>query len=396
MATVFPIPHAGGASTHVELLVSLLRRERIFGKLIRGNDLHQSPCRKLGFILARVVNSDFAKTRLLEHSRNAMAKLMSMERGARDSEDFIIHCHDPLATCAALRSGIRASAVIQTVHGPWSKETRMRGFSTESLFYRSVMELEQEAFRGASLLLPVDNGQAAILQREFGIEPKRIRVIENAVDIESLGEVRRLNRSEGWTGERYFIVPRRLVPKNGVEVAILGFARLGRDDVKLIIAGDGFLRSSLEKLSWDLGVSSRVKFLGEVARERLLRLIKTSEAVIVPSVPVEGVVEATSLSVLEAMAMEVPIIGSSIGGIKEILANESMGMLIQPGEPEALSRAMAAVLTQDELTRIRMLRNARDRVRYSYGSEVWIRRIKSAYSEAIGNTTITGEGSFTR
>ena len=383
MATVFRIPHAGGAGTHIELLVSMLTRKRIFKGLICGNNLRQTSSRKLGYLISRLMNADNARVRLLEPTVERVAKSIAKLSRTGAGDDLVIHCHDPLSTCAALRSGIQGAAVIQTVHGPWSKENQGSGLGPGTAFNRAIQRLEEKAFAAAHLLLPVDRGQAAILQKEFGVEERRIRVIENAVDVERLGAVHAVYHSARMP-IHYFLVPRRLVPKNGVEFAIRGFARIGHHDAGLVIAGAGFLRRSLEKLSRELGVSGRVKFLGEVPRERLLPLMKRSEAVVVPSVPADGVVEATSLSVLEAMAIGVPVIGSAIGGINEIIADDSMGFLTPPRDPEAISRAMEAVLALDETSRGAVVQNALSRVREKFGSEAWIERIVSLYQEALG------------
>jgi glycosyltransferase involved in cell wall biosynthesis len=294
----------------------------------------------------------------------------------------VIHCHDPLSTCAALRSGVRRAVVVQTVHGPWSKESRGSRADSGTQFDRAIRRFEEEAFAGAHLLLPVDRGQAAILKNEFGVPATRIRVIENAVNVDGFSEG--IGRPfSGNLPARYFLVPRRLVPKNGVEFAIRGFAMTGRRDVGLVIAGDGYLRRDLEALSRELGVSASVIFFGDVPREELLTIMKKSQAVVVPSVPARGVIEATSFSVLEAMAMGVPVIGSAIGGIAEIIRDGSMGYLTPPGDSKAIGTAMESTLAADDAVRAAIIRTARDRVRDRFGSKGWIEKVMASYREAI-------------
>lgn len=382
VATVFAIPHVGGASTHIELLVSMLRRHGVYKGLLCGNDLDRTSLKKLGYLLSRLVNADTARVRSLKDSAMRMAELIAGSEIAKNDGDRVIHCHDPLATCAALRSGVKRAVVVQTVHGPWSKESRGNGAVAGCRFDRAIRELEEEAFAGVHLLLPVDRGQADILRDEFGVPANRIRVIENAVDVDVLteGPGTPFNRT---LPERYFLVPRRLVPKNGVEFAIRGFARTGRSDVGLVIAGDGYLRADLEALSRELNVRASVIFLGDVPRVELLKIVRGSHAVIVPSVPANGVVEATSFSVLEAMAVGVPVIGSAIGGIVEIIPDGSIGFLTPPGDTEAIASAMESVLSVDDGTRATIVKNAQARVRDRFGSEVWIKRVLASYRDSI-------------
>jgi len=118
VATVFRIPHAGGASSHIELLVSMLRREWIIRGLICGNDLAPTLLAKLRYIVKRLKDADDARRWALEGSIDRMARLMAKAVAASDDKDLLFHCHDPLATYAALLSGIQGAAIIQTVHGP--------------------------------------------------------------------------------------------------------------------------------------------------------------------------------------------------------------------------------------------------------------------------------------
>jgi glycosyltransferase involved in cell wall biosynthesis len=178
-----------------------------------------------------------------------------------------------------------------------------------------------------------------------------------------------------------------LVPKNGVEYAIRGFANAGLADVGLVIAGDGTERGFLESLATDLGVDRRVHFLGTVDKDEMYSLLKTALAVIVPSVPSKGVVEATSFSVLEAMAVGVPVIGSAIGGIAEIMEDNSRGFLVPPGDVAAIGSAIRTVTGLDESSRTILIRNARNRVRAGFGVERWFDNIIAVYTEAIDSLT---------
>jgi glycosyltransferase involved in cell wall biosynthesis len=104
--------------------------------------------------------------------------------------------------------------------------------------------------------------------------------------------------------------------------------------------------------------------------------------VLVPSVPVNAIVEATSLAVLEAMASRVPVIGSNIGGIAEIMGDGS-GFLVPAGDVEALAAAMQSVAALPASERERLGEKARARVRAAYGSDAWLARIVEVYRAAV-------------
>jgi glycosyltransferase involved in cell wall biosynthesis len=383
LATFLKIPDIGGASTHIELLHSLLLDRNMLSGFINGNNLQQSRKNKLIFTFLHRWNEYKAHAYCLKTLVANMSSLI-YSFGYRKNPPFsIIHSHEPITTCAALRSNLKRVKIVQTIHGPISKEmTSMTGLSPDHFFIRSFRKLEEEAFKSADLLIPVDNGQADILIDEFNVDGKKVRIIENAVDAESLASQDESIETEGLP-ERYFLVPRRLVPKNGVAYAIRGYAKLNRKDTNLVIAGGGVLRSSLEAMCRELGIAERVRFLGDVQRERLMSMVKRSAAVIVPSVPSCGVIEATSFSVLEAMSCRVPVIGSAIGGIKDIITNDSFGFLVPAKDPEAIASAMTKRLNLNEQALKNLTENAYNMVRQRFGVEAWINGIVNAYGEVL-------------
>lgn len=386
VCTVMAIPHIGGASTHIELLMSVLQKSGVFLGLINGNDIRVTTSARLLYICQRILEKDRARASYLTSALDRMTKRIK-KIVTMDTDNLIIHCHDPLATCAALRPKLAGVSVVQTVHGPWSKENQTAGNSGGSLYNSLIQKIEKEAYAGADLLLPVDNGQSDILIRDFGIEPHRIMVNENAVDVESLADAEPVLVKKG--DAPYFLVPRRLVPKNGVEFALRAFAQIDRHDIELLIAGDGQLKGSLSTLAEDLGVSSKVRFLGGVSRDKIIPLMKGSKAIIVPSIPVNGVIEATSLAVLEAMACSVPVIGSSVGGIKDIIRDETCGILVQAGNATSIATAMKFVLDMDPVRRSHIVTNAKKRVEESFGIPVWKERIFYAYRKAMLQTKLS-------
>jgi len=383
IATVFPIPHVGGASTHIEQLHALLVSRGLFGALLTGQDLVGSPLARLTHLLARFMDRDTSRVRFLEEAIGRLGDQIERAIPPASQSEWIIHTHDPLATCAALRSQRTACAVVQTVHGPWSRELLTAHADSPTRYHRAILTLEREAFCGADVLLPVDMGQAAILKDGFGVEPERCHIIPNAVDSHVLAAIEPSVARQ--LPGRFFLVPRRLVPKNGVEYAIRGFARLANRprDLGLVIAGDGPLLSELKRVVASEGLLRDVVFLGDVQRGALLKILKRSVGVLVPSVPSHGVVEATSFSVLEAMACGVPVIASAIGGIAEIMTSEAMGFPVPAGEPAAIALAMGRVLDLSLAAKQRLLETARARVDEQFGIMTWFSKIEASYDAAM-------------
>jgi glycosyltransferase involved in cell wall biosynthesis len=130
---------------------------------------------------------------------------------------------------------------------------------------------------------------------------------------------------------------RRLVKKNGVEY-LLKAMKLVLEEVEcsLTIAGDGPERMRMEKLSEKLGISEKVHFLGLVPHQDIPRHLARADLAVIPSI-----VEASSLFLLEAMAMGKPVIASRVGDIPQIL--NGAGTLVEPMDERSLAREIVAV-----------------------------------------------------
>lgn len=379
LVTSFRIPHVGGASSHFELLERELRRRGRFSRTVTGS--MASSWVGLRAATALFVRGGWERPRaaILDRTVRELARLLA---SGREAPGTLFHCHDPLASCAALQVRRPGDAVVQTVHGPISREVVAAGYESGGAVERTLKALERSAFGRVDMLFPVDGGQAAILTDEFGVSRDRIRIIQNAVDVDA---VVRLSGSEPRAAapRDTFLVPRRLVTKNGVAFAIRALAHEEATAFKLVIAGDGPEMGWLKRVARSSGVARRVSFLGPVGHDRLLPMMKAACGVIVPSIPSGGVIEATSLAVLEAMAVGVPVIGSGIGGIAEIISSSELGTLVPPGEPGEIARAMKAVHDLDEKVRTGLIERAREHVRRNFNVSRWMTAILAAY-EASG------------
>jgi len=241
-----------------------------------------------------------------------------------------------------------------------------------------IRALEEEAFTGATHLIAVDMGQARILADSFDVPSNKVTVIPNAVDAAGIAT---LSAGLGTSGihEPYFVVPRRLVKKNGVDVAVQAMTLLQHSVSTLVIAGSGPLLDELRHSATNLNLAGRIVFLGDVATEALLPLMRRSSGVIIPSVPSEGVVEATSLAALEALACGAPLIASSIGGLSEIVSRAAAGFLFPPGDAIALAGIMRE-LEDTPLDRLDVLRKRSLAAAQLFDVHPWFEAIKAVYT----------------
>lgn len=134
----------------------------------------------------------------------------------------------------------------------------------------------------------------------------------------------------------------RLVERKGTPVLVAAAALLPKESrIRVVIVGDGPDRPALEAQAAALGVADRVQFRGRVSAEELQRAYASAGAFILPAViDSRGDTEGLGVVLLEAMSYRVPVVGSRIGGITDIIVDGESGLLVPPGDAEALAAAM--------------------------------------------------------
>jgi glycosyltransferase involved in cell wall biosynthesis len=137
----------------------------------------------------------------------------------------------------------------------------------------------------------------------------------------------------------------RLVPIKGVDVAVRAVGQL--PGATLVVAGDGPERERLEALARRLGAP--VRFVGFVEGERKQRLLREANVFVSPSRPVHGRTEGAPPAVLEAMDAGLAVVASRSGGLGELIDHGGTGLLVKPGDPGALGRALAQVCGEPAL-----------------------------------------------
>lgn len=144
----------------------------------------------------------------------------------------------------------------------------------------------------------------------------------------------------------------RLTPQKGHRDLLEAMAIVCREQpVHLMIAGSGPLESELKALSCQLGIEQFVHFLG--SREDVLEILPCFEALVLPSLW-----EGFPHILLEAMALEVPVIATDVSGSRELIKTGETGLLTPPADPQALAQAMLRMLNEPSTMR-QMARQAK-------------------------------------
>jgi len=156
----------------------------------------------------------------------------------------------------------------------------------------------------------------------------------------------------------------RLVEKKGFSVLIQACRILQDRGIAFdcLLIGEGLERPRLERLIADLNLRYRVQILGAMTQTELLPYFRQADVLVCPSViDRDGDRDGLPNVLLEALAMKVPVVATSVGGIPELIEHEETGLLCPPGDPQALANALERVI-QDRALADSLTEKGRQRV----------------------------------
>lgn len=177
----------------------------------------------------------------------------------------------------------------------------------------------------------------------------------------------------------------RLVPYKNHKLLISAFSELLRQhpNVRLLLIGEGPLRSELEAMSSELGLSERVVFLGY--RSDVADILAASDIFVMPSVA-----EGLPVAALEAMAVGLPIVASTGHGIRQVVRPNETGILVPPTQAMAWCCALAELVT-DSTKRRRMGERGRRVAEAQFDIQATVDRYETLYILASGVTDAVRE-----
>jgi glycosyltransferase involved in cell wall biosynthesis len=257
----------------------------------------------------------------------------------------ILHCHLSDAEFTGILAGRLAGvpSILDTVHTPRLIPER---------YARDVRTILRKLLVPAMLnradwIIAVSNETGKALGA-LGVDPARIRVVENGIDVEAFGKTPdpRLRDELGIApGDATLATIARLTMQKGHEFLIAAMPSIleRRPDARLLLLGEGELRETLETQARSLGVSGRVSFLG--VRSDIPDVLALTDVFVLPSLW-----EGTSLALLEAMAAGKPIVATDIDGNRPLLKDRRDCLLVPPGDPAPLADAIVTMLDDRVLT----------------------------------------------
>lgn len=379
LGTHWTLREVGGVQSHLNNLSRIMTKKGYRYVLVYPSDRFLSKWWKVYYALKHLGNTDRGRIDLA--LRRMADTRLKLEYFLRKDNFHLIHAHDVFfmyASTQLLQEKSYTKPKVLTVHGPLWHEVRMLMGDRSPRFAAFVREVEEKAYAAADAIIAVDSNLRRTLVEEYGVPYAKVWVIHNGVDTDWF------TPGNGYkTPNPSFLVPRRLVPKNGVPVAVEAFRQIAQPGAELWIAGDGPQRPIIEGLIQRYKLQGRVRLLGSVGAEVVRELMRKAWGVIIPSVPTEGVIEATSIAALEAMSVAKPVFASAIGGLKEIIQHGETGFLFPAGDADALASLLEGAIKQPE-TLSQIGEKARTYVLQHHSLPIWFEHIQAVYKEVLG------------
>jgi glycosyltransferase involved in cell wall biosynthesis len=274
----------------------------------------------------------------------------------------ILHTHgyrpDVLHSPLGSRLGI---PTVTTVHG-------FTGGGRKNRFYEF---LQRRAFRNFDAVVAVSEKLRGDLL-DSHISPARIHTVQNAFqtssELKTRSEARALlaippqRPNVCWVG--------RMTPEKAPDIMILALARTSHSKLHLSMIGTGPMHRKCEALAESEGVASRCRWHGMVSGAG--QLLPAFDAIVISSWT-----EGTPMVLLEAMAANVPIITTSVGGIPDVVSRKE-AKLVVPGDIGGLASAIDEVLSDPPAAAIRSA-NAKKRLERDFSIEQWVKRYRDIY-----------------
>ena len=192
------------------------------------------------------------------------------------------------------------------------------------------------------------------LSLDWGLAAEKVTVVPNAIPplpaLRAAAEV----RGELDLAPPLLAFAGRINAQKALDVLLEALAQV--DGPTLALAGDGPERERLEARATELELGDRVRFLGARTRTEVLELFAAADAAVLTSAW-----ENFPHTVVEALAVGTPVLGTAVGGVAEVVRDGENGLLVPPGDPSAFADALRRYL-EDEQLRERLRSQATDSV----------------------------------
>jgi glycosyltransferase involved in cell wall biosynthesis len=279
----------------------------------------------------------------LNYEESRWKGLVTYRRLITELSPHIIHTHSfqPGFWGRLLKAGTNAR-IVSTIHSPYPY---LRGAGILDRIKKHCEVIGMNSFNAQ--VICVSDAVRKYLLKNTHIREGLLRVIKNGVDLmprknEESAEVEHEIISN--CSSKIITTIGRLSNEKGIDVLLVAFQQVldTIHDATLVIIGNGPLEDKLKSLARELGIESRVRFLG--FRRDIVPYLAASHLYACASR-----FEGLGMSLIEALAFGLPVVATRVGGIPEVIEDGKTGILVEPDNPVTMRNAIVSVLGNEKM-----------------------------------------------
>lgn len=292
----------------------------------------------------------------------------------------IIHAHDIIAlssSYSAFASRVRRKPFVLTQHDCGFEATHGAKLFAYMMNNSTVGRFTLQT---ASAVIGLSSDAIRFVEG-FGASAGKARIIPTSVDTTIFRpNQRKIIKEKMGIDSPIVLFVGRLTKIKGVDILLRAFhdALSSAPDANLVIVGRGPEESQLRELQRKLKLD-RVFFLGGVPRDEMPLIYSSCDLLALPSL-----YEPFGNVVIEAMASGLPVLGSKVGGMADVISNGETGYHLRPGDVKHLSNYLKVLLLDNEL-RLKMSKAARRMAEEKFDDMVVARAVEQIYGECLSH-----------
>jgi glycosyltransferase involved in cell wall biosynthesis len=322
----------GGAENHTRLISKALAK--------RGCEVYLV-CPPGDYVDKYVMLKEFGVNVIVQKMSNIPFTVIPVIRKIiKEKKIEILHTHMHKADFigALTHAKLDNTVLVSTIHSLVALD--LKGSMKKYLYHLPI----KYALNKMDKIFTVSENVKQFAIKYFNLPEGKIITILNSVDLEELNPdnntIHSIKERLGITANHKVILCiGRLEQAKGQHILIKAINMLKKDykNIKLLLIGKGPDGLKLKKMVKNLGLDGQVIFLGY--QDNIADFLDVADIVVLPSFR-----EALARTILEAMALEVPVIATDVGGNSEVVKNGWTGMLVKPGDEIGLTRCIAEML----------------------------------------------------